>query len=155
MLNAVEDLRVTLIVDGRTARHSRHELHELAAAGVDIANGGWGKGRFLRWNRAHDDCDKSFQVIATYSGEKAHEFVPGRALDAFDQLYCRTGKDKQRLVRPNVTFRPESVPDLESRKVYLLDGRNRDPVAVALAVRYFEARAAAAGLEVRPLDDLR
>lgn len=155
VLKVVEDLRVTLIVDGRTARHSRHELHELAAAGVDIANGGWGKGRFLRWNRAHDDCDKSFQVIATYSGHRAHEFVPGRALDAFDQLYCRTGKDKQTLVRPNATFRPESVPDLESRKVYLLDGRNRDPVAVALAVRSFEARAAAAGLEVRPLDDLR
>jgi processive 1,2-diacylglycerol beta-glucosyltransferase len=153
--DAVVDLGITLVVDARTAQHSSDELHHLAAAGVDIANGGWGKGRFLRWNRAHDDCDKSWNVIVAHSGEKAREFVPGRALDAFDQLYCRTGKNKQKLVRPNDTFAPEDVPDPEVRKVYLLDGRSRDPVAVALALAAFQARADAAGLHVRPLDDLR
>jgi UDP-N-acetylglucosamine:LPS N-acetylglucosamine transferase len=153
--SAIEDLGVTVVVDGRTALHSGEQVEALASKGLDIANGGWGKGRFLRWNRAHDDCDKSWQVIAATSGTKTHEFVPGRSLDAFDQLYCRTGKDKQRLVRVNDRFRPENVPQVENRKIYLLDGRGRDPVAVALAIADFETNADARGFEVRPLGDLR
>lgn len=155
VVDAIQDLGVTLVVDGRTAEHAGAHLAELADAGVDIANGGWGKGRTLRWNRAHDDCDKSWNVIAQSSGEKAQEFVPGRALDAFDQIYCRTGQGKQRLVRPNVTFAPEDVPDPEDRRVYLLDGRDRDPVAVAVALADLDARASAAGLTIRPLEELR
>ena len=155
VVDAVEDLGVTVVVDGRTAQYASPELQELASAGIDIANGGWGEGRFLRWNRARDDCDKSWKVIAATSGEKAREFVPGRALDAFDQLYCATGKDKQRLVRPNETFAPENVPELEARKVYLLDGRDRDPLAVAVALEDIAARAEAEGLRIRPLEELR
>jgi len=155
VVDAIQDLGVTLVVDGRTAEHAGAHLAELADAGVDIANGGWGKGRTLRWNRAHDDCDKSWNVIAQSSGEKAQEFVPGRALDAFDLIYCRTGQGKQRLVRPNVTFAPEDVPDPEDRRVYLLDGRDRDPVAVAVALADLDARASAAGLTIRPLEELR
>ena len=81
--------------------------------------------------------------------------MPGRSLDAFDQIYCRTGEGKQKLVRPNATFRPEDVPDPESRRIYLLDGRNRDPVAVAIALEDLHARASADGLAIRPLEDLR
>jgi hypothetical protein len=58
-------------------------------------------------------------------------------------------------VRPNKTFAPEDVPDPEARKVYLLDGRHRDPLAVAVALEDFEARAAAAGLHIRPFIDLK
>ena len=94
-------------------------------------------------------------MIAAHTGERAHEFVPGRALDAFDQLYCRTGENKQRLVRPNKVFLPEDVPIPEGRKVYLLDGRDRDPIAVAFALADFKERAEAAGMTVRPLEDLR
>jgi processive 1,2-diacylglycerol beta-glucosyltransferase len=155
VVDAIFELDATVVVDGRTAQHSGPLLHELSSSGVDIANGGWGQGRFLRWNRAHDDCDKSWQVIAATSGAKAREFVPGRALDAFDQFYCRTGHNKQRLVRANVTFRPETVPDPEDRKIYLLDARNRDPLAVQLALDDFEARAVDAGFEVQPLEELR
>jgi processive 1,2-diacylglycerol beta-glucosyltransferase len=155
VVTAVKSTDTTVVVDARTAMREGPRLTALATAGVDLANGGWGKGRTLRWNRAHDDCDKSWKVIEHKSGEQATEFVPGRALDAFDQLYCRTGQGKQRLVRPNVTFRPENVPDPENRRIYLLDGRNRDPVAVAVAVEDLQARAAADGLTIRPLKDLR
>lgn len=153
--DAIKSLGVTVVIDARTAGHAGRRLSALAEAGVDIANGGWGKGRTLRWNRAHDDCDKAWQVITRTSGEKAREFVPGRSLDAFDQIYCRTGEGKQRLVRPNATFRPEDVPDPENRRIYLLDGRDRDPVAVAIALEDLHARASADGLAIRPLEDLR
>ena len=155
VVGAVKEAHVTLVIDGRTAQHAGSRLHTLVAGGVDIANGGWGKGRFLPWNRAHDDCDKSWKVIVARSGKPAHEFVPGRALNAFDQLYCRTGKDKQRLVHPNVKFQPEDVPSPQGRKIYLLDGRGRDPVAVALALADFESRVDAAGLHLQSLAVLR
>jgi hypothetical protein len=155
VVEAVTATHVTVVVDGRTAGHAGMHLAALAADGVDIANGGWGKGRTLRWNRAHDDCDKSWKVIARTSGTRTKEFVPGRALDAFDQIYCRTGEGKQRLVRPNVTFRPENVPTPEDRRIYLLDGRGRDPIAVAIALEDLHARASADGLTIRPLEELR
>ena len=59
-------------------------LEELADQGVDIANGGWGKGSFLRWNRARNDVARAGKVIAREAGRPAHEFCPGRRLDAFD-----------------------------------------------------------------------
>jgi processive 1,2-diacylglycerol beta-glucosyltransferase len=155
VIAAVKDLGVTVVVDAATATRADSELRSLADAGIDIANGGWGKGRFLRWDRAQNDCDKSFAVIASHTGERAHEFVPGRSFDAFDQLYCHTGDDKQQLVRPTKVFDPEDVPTPEARKVYLLDGRDRDPMAVAFALADFEAKIEAAGLRVRPLADLR
>jgi UDP-N-acetylglucosamine:LPS N-acetylglucosamine transferase len=155
VIDAVNATNVTVVVDGRTAGRAGARISALARDGIDIANGGWGKGRTLRWNRAHDDCDKSWKVIARTTGARTKEFVPGRALDAFDQIYCRTGEGKQRLVRPNVTFRPEDVPNPEDRRIYLLDGRHRDPVAVAIALEDFQARASADGLTMRPLEDLR
>jgi UDP-N-acetylglucosamine:LPS N-acetylglucosamine transferase len=155
VVDAVTATDVTVVVDGRTAGHARAHVSALADQGVDIANGGWGKGRTLRWNRAHDDCDKSWKVIERTTGTRTKEFVPGRALDAFDQIYCRTGEGKQRLVRPNVTFRPENVPDPEERRIYLLDGRGRDPITVAVALEDLRARASADGLTIRPLEDLR
>ena len=99
---------------GAPREHAGAPARALADAGVDIANGGWGKGRTLRWNRARDDCDKSWKVIAAHLGRaRRTSSCPARALDAFDQIYCRTGEGKQRLVRPNETFRPEDVPDPE------------------------------------------
>ncbi len=155
VVRQIAGMDATLVVDGQTAMHSGHRLATLAANGIDIGNGGWGQGHFLRWNRAKDDCHKSAQLIAQTAGVKAHEFVPGRRLDGFDQIYCRTGKVKQRLVEANTTFRPEDTVTPEGRRVYLLDGRSRDPEAVAIALSDFETRAHTAGLDVRPLEELR
>jgi processive 1,2-diacylglycerol beta-glucosyltransferase len=155
VIDEIRRTGITVVVDGRTARHSGPALEGLAESGIDIANGGWGKGRTLRWNRAHDDCDKSWQMIEAQAGAPAREFVPGRRLDAFDQFYCRSGEGKQRLVQPNETFPPEDLVEPEARKVYLLDGRGRDAEAVAIALADFEMRVSQAGLKVRPLEDLR
>jgi UDP-N-acetylglucosamine:LPS N-acetylglucosamine transferase len=155
VLDALETMGATVVVDGRTAAHHGQQLTELAVFDVDIANGGWGKGRTFRWNRAHDDCDKAFNMIAARSGRSAREFVPGRNIDAFDQFYCRSGKGKQRLVQPNESFRPEDTVLPEERKVYLLDGRERAPEAVAAALAAFQQRVEASGLQLRSLQDLR
>ncbi|HSO94684.1 MAG TPA: glycosyltransferase [Acidimicrobiia bacterium] len=155
VVNAIDRTGVTLVVDGRTALRSGAQLAPLAADGIDIANGGWGQGRFLRWNRAHDDCMKSWRAIAARSGVSAREFVPGRRIDGFDQIYCRSGKRKQRLVEANTTFRPERLPQPRGHDVYLLDGRHRDPAAVAAALDRFAGRVSQSRLHLRSLEGLR
>jgi hypothetical protein len=155
VVDSIDNLGVTLVVDGRTATRAGSELAPIAADGVDIANGGWGRGRFLRWNRAHDDCVKSWQAIAARVGVSAREFVPGRRIDAFDQIYCRSGNRRQRLVEANTTFRPGVLPRLSGRRVYIIDGRNRDPGALAQSLQRFADRARHDGLHLRSLEGLR
>ena len=154
LVGSIETMHATLVVDGRTALRYHNELAAVGQRDLEIANGGWGKGRTLRWNRAKDDCDRAWKAIKETTGHKAREFVPGRALDAFDAFYCKTGKAKQALVRPNKTFRPEGVPEIKDRAVYLCDGRHRAPGELAEALRKFEARADRAGYRIRPLGDL-
>ena len=154
LLVAIHDLGVSVVVDAQTARHHSHGLDYLAHRGVDIANGGWGKGTLLPWNQARNDLDKAGKVIAQSAGEPAREFVSGRRPDAFDQFFSR--RAKQRLVVPDHTFGPESMPAvLEGRKVYLLDGRDRDAVAMEIAVADLETRLDHARLHAHPLGELR
>ena len=57
---------------------------------------------------------------------------------------------------PDHTFGPESMPAvLEGRKVYLLDGRDRDAVAMEVAVADLETRLDHARLVAHPLGELR
>jgi processive 1,2-diacylglycerol beta-glucosyltransferase len=154
LLAAIDELGVSVVIDAQTASHHPHGLDYLAHHGVDIANGGWGKGTLLPWNQARNDLDKAGKVIAQEAGEPAREFVSARRPDAFDQFFSR--RAKQRLVVPDHTFGPESLPvQLEERKVYLLDGRNRDAVAMEVAISDLEARLTQAGLAAHPLGELR
>jgi processive 1,2-diacylglycerol beta-glucosyltransferase len=154
LLAEIRDLGASVVVDARAASHRSVELESLADQGVDIANGGWGKGSFLRWNRAHNDVTKAGKVIAQEAGQPAHEFCPGRRLDAFDQFYSH--RQKQKLVQANFTLRPESVPDrVESGKVYVLDGRDRDPTAMEVAVADLEAQFESSGVRTASLEELR
>jgi hypothetical protein len=57
---------------------------------------------------------------------------------------------------PDHTFGPESLPaTVEARKVYLLDGRDRDAKAMEIAVSDLETRLEHAGLHAHPLGELR
>jgi UDP-N-acetylglucosamine:LPS N-acetylglucosamine transferase len=154
LLDDIRTLGVSLVVDARAARHRSAELEALAHQGVDIANGGWGKGSFLRWNRAHNDVTKAGQIIAQEAGRPAREFCPGRRLDAFDQYYSH--RQKQKLVVANHTVRPESVPDhVESGKVYVLDGRERDPGAMEVALTKLSAQFERDDVRAASLGELR
>ena len=93
-------------------------------------------------------------MIAREAGAPAREFFPGRRLDAFDQYYSH--RHKQKLVVANHTIRPESIPEhLESGKVYMLDGRDRDAKAMEIAVADLEEQFAHDGLRAAPLGELR
>jgi UDP-N-acetylglucosamine:LPS N-acetylglucosamine transferase len=154
LLAQVRNLGVSVVVDARAAEHRSVALETLAHEGIDIVNGGWGRGSFLRWNRARNDVAKAGKLIAEEAGQRAHEFCPGRRLDAFDAYYSHS--QKQRLVVANHTLRPESLPArLESGKVYLLDGRGRDSTAMEVAVSDLNAQFEHQGLRAAPLGELR
>jgi UDP-N-acetylglucosamine:LPS N-acetylglucosamine transferase len=154
LLSAIDRLGVSVVVDAQTAERRARELDWLAGHGVDIANGGWGKGTLLPWNRARNNLDKAGKVIAHETGARAHEFVSARRPDAFDQFFSR--RTKQRLVVPNHSFGPDNLPrNLEGRKVYLLDGRGRDGVSMEIAIAEFARRLDRASLNPHPLGELR
>ncbi len=154
LLDGMKALDVTVVVDALTARNHSQQLEELADSGVNIANGGWGEGTFLRWTRARNDVDRASEVISREAGEPTREFVPGRRLDAFDQYYA--GRTKQKLVVPHDTFGPDDLPPkFEVRKVYLLDGRGRDLQAMEHAIDMVTLRFERADLRVGSLEELR
>ncbi len=151
----IDSLDATAIVDGGVARTSAGSLERLSTHhNVDIGNGGWGKGRPFRFLRAKNDVAKASDVIRRVTGEKVHEFVPERRLDAFDQLWCR--RRGQKLVEPDAVFKPESVPQtVKARKVYVLDGRDRDTESLRVAIMDFGVVVDRAGFSVSPLARLR
>jgi len=154
LLAEVRDLGASVVVDARAASNRGGALEHLADQGVDIANGGWGRGSFLRWNRARNDVSRAGKLLARESGRATREFCPGRRLDAFDQYYSH--RQKQKLVVANHTVRPERLPArYQSGKVYLLDGRNRDATSMEVAVSDLKARILSAGLRTAPLGELR
>jgi UDP-N-acetylglucosamine:LPS N-acetylglucosamine transferase len=154
LLERIREMGVSVVVDARAATHRSVELEQLADEGVDIANGGWGKGSFFRFTRARNDVARAGKVIAQEAGKPTHEFCPGRRLDAFDQFYSH--RQKQKLVQANFTVRPESLPErLESGKVYVLDGRDRDATAMEVAVSDLDAQFESSGLHAAPLGELR
>jgi UDP-N-acetylglucosamine:LPS N-acetylglucosamine transferase len=152
----VRALDSSVVVDAQALKGNGPRVASLARQGVDVANGGWGahQATLLRWNRAKNDVDKAGQLIAKKVGESAHEFVPGRRVDAFDQWYSR--REKQKLVVPNVTLkRGDRFSHPQSGKVYLIDGRGRSPREMERVVAQFQQRVDRAGLLVAPLEDLR
>jgi UDP-N-acetylglucosamine:LPS N-acetylglucosamine transferase len=151
---AVDRLGVTAIVDGRTAQDASAGVRLLAARGVDVGNGGWGRGRPFRYLRAQTDVAKAGDAIKAVTGVKVREFVPERRIDAFDQMWGH--RRGQRLVEPDSVYKPEQPPaDLRERRVYVLDGRDRDATAVLVALSELGVRCDHERLDVSPLSQLR
>lgn len=150
----LDGMDATAIIDGRVARTGAVELERLSDHHVDIGNGGWGKGRPFRFLRAKNDVAKTADLIRAATGEKVREFVPERRLDAFDQIWCR--RRGQKLVEPDAVFRPEKIPEsVKARKVYVLDGRDRDTESLRVALVDFRLVVDRAGLNVSSLAELK
>ncbi|HWW45252.1 MAG TPA: hypothetical protein VN180_09290, partial [Acidimicrobiia bacterium] len=155
VLSEIEAVHATVIVDGRTAQTSATALAAVVSNGVDLANGGMGTHASLPWTRAANDCRRASAIIAHVAHIRPTEFVPGRGFNGFDQIYCRTGTYKAKLVLANLTFRVHHLPArLRSRRIYLLDGRGGQPSAIESTLSSFEQRLDSSGYQSRPLRDL-
>ena len=147
--------RATVVADPATATTSSAQLEVLRAAGIDIANGG-APGRYLfRWQRGEADCRDAAETLARRVGSPPVEFVAAHPIDAFDQLYCRTGRIKQRLVRANHTFTPTAVPTLHNPASTCSTWRAATPRTTARALHRVGVEARESGLRVRSYRALR
>ena len=155
VIDQLRAMDVTAIVDAHTALADSGGVRELADAGVDIGNGGWGPGHgaTLRWRRAQADVAKSAEVLRREAGVRPHEFAPGRRFDAFDQIWSR--RRHQRLIAANDVFAPGALPgELKGRRVYVLEGRGHDPAALVAALDRLDQRLQQVGLHPAPLAEL-
>jgi hypothetical protein len=115
---------VTAVVDGDVAAADPHDVKALSGAGVDVANGGWGRHRGIQWERATTDVVKASRAIRAATGERVHYFVPLRSVDGFDLVSASL--ISEHVVRPTgLTMRP-TLPRLRAGVVYVIDARTGD-----------------------------
>ncbi len=155
LLAQIRDMGVSVVVDAQAASHRSVELEDLADQGVDIANGGWGKGSFLRWTRARNDVAKAGKVIARKPGTPAKRVLPGPSPRRVRPVLVAP-PEAEAGASPTSPCAPRACPTTcRPGKVYVLDGRDRDPTAMEVAVADLDAQFESAGLRAAPLGELR
>src|SRR5207244_2915477 len=100
-------------------------VQRLRAAGVDVANGGWGHRDNVRWSRAQADVVRSDRSIHAACGLRPREFVPGRRVDGFDLASARLAHERVVVVN-HILPAGTHVPSVRAGKVYLVDARHTD-----------------------------
>jgi processive 1,2-diacylglycerol beta-glucosyltransferase len=155
-------LDLTAVVDEQTAEADPVALRSLAAAGVDVANGGRGLvrnrdgsiDRPAQWTRAHSDVDAGAQ-LGRMIGQDVTEFVPGRRVNAFDLV--DSGQAHTTVVVPNHVW---SVGDdsgraaLQGEKIYLVDGLGSTPGQLDLLLHQLQGSLRAGHLVSAPFSAL-
>ena len=143
----------TAIVCGRLAAVAPDDVRRLQAAGVPLANGGWGHRDAVQWGRARSDLMRSLKAIHAVTGERPREFVPQRRIDGFDLASARLVHE--RVVMPSVVLSEvRSVPKLHAGQVVVLDGRSESIDELLHNLYNVQQSLAANGLAAAPLSAL-
>jgi processive 1,2-diacylglycerol beta-glucosyltransferase len=147
---ALAGAHVTAIVCGSMAAADPLGVWELSAAGVDVANGGWGTHRGLTWNwRA--DVQRSGDAIRDATGVRVRTFAPGGRIDGLSLVSASW--NNQRVVLARTLLPSAPLPSVEPGGVYVLDTRSLGPDQVLALISQIEALEAG-GRSVAPLSAL-
>jgi UDP-N-acetylglucosamine:LPS N-acetylglucosamine transferase len=152
-------LHATAVVDGVTAARSPAAIQRLASLEVDVESGGQGRilGRRRSdtpWRRAHGDIRAS-RLLERLAGEPVTVFVPGRRINVFDLVACRSAHT--RTVVPNHVFRVGDVDSVHmtARHTYLVDGERATASELAALLTKVANQLSRARLDGAPLVELR
>ncbi len=146
---------ITAIVEGDIAVSHRAGLGRLAAAGVRIANGGWGSSSPFHLIRADDSVLRADQAIdrATHV-EYRLAFAPDQAVNGVDLATARLAHEA--IVRPSVAIPPDgSTPSLSPGKVYVVDAENTAPGVLERYLGHLDSALSTRHLTTAPLDSLQ
>ena len=149
---ALASAHVTAIVSGQMAALHPVAVGALAAAGVDVANGGWGPHRGLVWTW-HADVQRSADAIRDATGGKVRTFAPGRSINGF-ALMSASWEDQRVVLAPSVAVTPSELPPVRPGGVCVLDLRTLTADQVLAVVNQLDGLEAAGQL-VSPLSALR
>jgi UDP-N-acetylglucosamine:LPS N-acetylglucosamine transferase len=142
---ALKHAHATAIVPGMLAAHQPGAVKRLQAAGVEMANGGWGRRDRVHWGRARSDLMRAPKAIHAATGQRTHDFVPQRRIDGFDLASARLVHE--RVVVPSVVLTPgDSVAKLHAGQVVVLDGRGETAAELLQGLADIENALASAGL---------
>jgi UDP-N-acetylglucosamine:LPS N-acetylglucosamine transferase len=115
---------VTAVVDGSLATEHPEAVRRLTEAGVDVANGGWGRHTNMQWRRARADLRRSSQAIESATGRSVRAFVPVRRVDGFDLAWARIVHEK--VVVPSKVLTDAFPATVKAGAIYVLNGRHAD-----------------------------
>ncbi|MHB8670952.1 MAG: MGDG synthase family glycosyltransferase [Acidimicrobiales bacterium] len=117
---ALARAHVSAVLGVGPLRRNPTAVQHLAAAGVDVANGGWGLRDNRSWTRAQSDVLRASQTMRHTAGVPCHEFVPRRRVDGFDLASARLAHE--RVVVPRHGLPSGQLPDrLSEGQVYVID----------------------------------
>ena len=102
--DALKQAHATAIVPGMLAAHQPGAVRRLQAAGVEVANGGWGRRDRVHWGRARSDLMRAPKAIHAATGQRTHDFVPQRRIDGFDLASARLVHE--RVIVPSLVLSP-------------------------------------------------
>jgi processive 1,2-diacylglycerol beta-glucosyltransferase len=150
---AIATTGITAIVSGQLADSEPTFVGSLAAAGVDVANGGWGVHHGMVWTRTAADVARSADAIHDATGDKVRIFAPGQHVSGFALVSAEWSNQRVVLTR-DVLPPAASLPDLRPGGVYLLDARTMDGAQLRSVLAQVR-RLQAGGQLVLPLSALR
>jgi len=153
LADALKRANVTAIVPGRLAEAQPDGLRRLQAAGVHMANGGWGHRDRVHWGRARSDLMRAPKAIHAATGERPREFVPQRRIDGFDLASARLVHE--RVIVPSVVLAADKpIAKLTAGQVVVLDGRRESVTDLMHSIDDVEQTLAASGLSAAPLSQI-
>ena len=151
--DAMHQANATAIVPGDLAEVQPAGLRRLQAAGVPMANGGWGHRDRVQWGRARSDLLRAPRAIHAATGVRLHDFVPQRRIDGFDLASARLAHE--RVVMPSVVLSPDkSVSRLRAGQVVVVDGRGETVDELLHSLYEIQQNLAASGLASAPLSQI-
>jgi processive 1,2-diacylglycerol beta-glucosyltransferase len=112
----------TAIVPGMLAARQPTAVRRLQAAGIQMANGGWGQRDRIHWGRARSDLVRAPKAIHAATGTRCRDFVPQRRIDGFDLASARLVHERV-IVPSQVLSAGDTVSKLRAGQVVVIDGR--------------------------------
>jgi len=155
VVNEVERLNASAVVDQRTAEANPEAVLALNARSIDIENGGTGRRIDLPWRRAQADVVKSRRYFHELTGQPVQVFVPARHIDGIDLMWCRGSHSRP--VVPNHELVPgdDEPVALTARHTYVVAATEAPPAQVLVLLHTIADQMAAKHLDGAPLAELR
>ncbi|MCU1448891.1 MAG: glycosyl transferase group 1 [Acidimicrobiales bacterium] len=154
LVEALRQAHATAIVCGALAAQRPGAVRSMQAAGVEMANGGWGHRDRVHWGRARADLMRAPRAIHDATGLRTRDFVPQRRIDGFDLASARLVHE--RVVVPSLVVGPgDEVARLRAGEVVVIDGRGDNASEVLQSLDAVQHAVADAGLNPGSLSQMR
>jgi processive 1,2-diacylglycerol beta-glucosyltransferase len=138
---------MTAIVSGQMALADPTFVSNLADAGCDVVNGGWGHHRGLRWEPS--DIGRSKDAIEDATGSPVHLLAAGPSVSGFELAAAEW--DDERVVVAHTLGPAESTQvALHAGQAYIIDARDLTPAEVTDLIGALQA----SRVHIEPLSSL-